>query len=109
MKTPAEQARERAGYIGKPGLKRLAKRLHYSERTVRHYELNGGASDNFCRRWSVVTGEPSQLVFYPPSYFSGAAKTPSPLRLATSQQGTPILRLVVGGLLSNTNCPSDRS
>lgn len=97
--TPAEAARTRAGYIGKPGLKRLAKRMRYSERTVRHYELNGGASDDFCRRWSTVTGEPSQFVFYPPTYFTGAAKTPSPLRLrpVESMRGTPTLRIIAGG------------
>jgi hypothetical protein len=87
MSTPAVEARHAAGYIGTSGLKRLARRMGYTTRTVRHYELNGGASDDFCRRWSRHVGAPARLVFYSPEYFR--AGTPQ----GTAESPVPVVRL----------------
>lgn len=69
---------------------KLAKRMGYSVRTVRQYERHGGASDDFCRRWSRHVGAPARLVFYSPEYFqtreverAGAVGMPfNPVRLS---------------------------
>jgi hypothetical protein len=68
--TPAQQAREAAGYGGASGLKRLARRVNCHPRTIRSAEIHGGGSDNLCRRMGAHLKCDPALYFFPPAYWS---------------------------------------
>jgi hypothetical protein len=77
---PAQEARERAGYGGREGLERAAKKLKYTARYIRKVEQNGGGSDLYCPRAARLFRCPGDLFFFAPEYFS-AKKENEPMSM----------------------------
>lgn len=69
VKSPAEIAREKAGYGGRDGLKRAARKLGYAPRLVRRIERNGGGSERYCFRAANLFRCSGELFFFHPNYF----------------------------------------
>jgi|GEM_PF-4443634 len=71
--TPAERARIDAGYGGKDGLRRAAKKLRFSERYIRKVERKGRGSDYYCIRAGRLFDCPADWFFFPSAYWGTGA------------------------------------
>lgn len=89
---PAQAAREAAGFVGRDGLKRAARRMGYCAREVRRVELHGGGSDRYCRKAAALFLCDPNVFFFAPFYFAAKRAQEAAARTTMATYQAPARR-----------------